>query len=292
MRQAQLRWEQINPQVAERVGERLRLTERMDIPHVTRQGKAVSSGESVRAWAFSAFVATLFIGLYLCVFFNFGEVATTAFAVLPVGLLVSTTSPASVRKREAAERRLRGPIRADQQLRAAFDQIAVSRAERLYGEIVCALAAEPETGDRQLRREILRECNLLLRDYFRIHDKRQRATRLATPEQSLLNLEITSERAALEARRDAASDFIAQESWRESLSLLEERADSVRSLHNALARLEAHEEVLCQALALAHAALIRASISQEQFRAPEIAHLRRAVRRLTARATAEDELDS
>ena len=294
MRQAQLRWEQIDPRIARQVGECLQQSEQAGA--LTRPVQSATSAAELGGWALAAFIASLFVGLYLTVFFNIGGPATmTTLFVLPVGLLITTTAPTPQRRARAREafRRLRGPITPDGDLQGAFQRAAVSRAEGLYAEVILLLAAEPRTGDRHLRREILRECNALLRDYFHIRGKRERAARLMPPppEAAVVTAETEAERRALTARRDAATDAIARESWQESLSLLEERTDSLRSLHSSLMRLEAHEEVICQALALARAAVTRAAVSPESLRSPEIARLRRAVRRLTARTEATEEVN-
>ena len=287
MRQAQLRWEQIDPRIARQVGDCLQQTEQATA--LTRPVSAPRNDSfDLAGWAFSSFIACLVMALYLTVFFNIGGPATmVTLSVLPAGLLLSTAGPRSERRTTT---RPHGPITPNSDLQGAFERVAVARAERLYADVILLLAAEPQIGDRRLRREILRECNALLRDYFHIHHKRERAAQWMPTETVPITAETDRERAALTARRDAAADSLSRDSWQESLSLLEERADSLRSLDSAMARLEAHEEVICQALALARAAVTRAAVTPTSLRSPEIARLRRAVRRLTARTEAAEEV--
>jgi hypothetical protein len=209
--------------------------------------------------------------------------------LLPVGLVTSCTVPGRVFRGEVTRtRRPRGWIAPDNRLRDAFSASATARAERLYGDVVLLLAAPGAAKrDARLRRDLLRQCNALLGDYFRIESQRKRITRLMADGTALDNVEV--ERMDLAARHAAEPDPIARRSLEESLGLCDERIASVRDLGPLLARLDAHEEVICQAFSLVQTALARVEAAPVSLAPPDVAGLRLTLRLVTDQTRAVEE---
>jgi hypothetical protein len=141
--------------------------------------------------------------------------------------------------------------------------------------------------DARLRRDLLRQCNGLLADYFRIETQRKRVARLMHDGTILEQAE--AERADLAARHGAEPDVIARRSLDESLQLCDERIASIRALGPLLTRLDAHEEVICQALSLVQATLARVEAVPVALAPPDVAGLRQTLRRVTDQTRAVEE---
>jgi hypothetical protein len=151
----------------------------------------------------------------------------------------------------------------------------------LYGEIVLQLATSHQpvmANTLPLRHHLLRECNALLADHVKIDIHRQRITRLIDNGNALAQAEREERR--LELRRDAEGDPVARRSFTESLELCRERVEAVRGLAPLLMRLEAHDELICQALSLALATLARTEAAPVALHPPDVEGLRTTVRRV------------
>jgi hypothetical protein len=293
-----VRWEQIDPRFATKVGAHVALT-RSEEASEQRQERTRTGARAIAAeaqplglgWSvFSFTVALLVVLLYLSVCFNLsGPASTMLLTLLPVGLVTSCTVPGRVARGEtAAKRRPRGRIAPDSLLRDAFSAASSTRAERLYGDVILLLATPGAARrDARLRRDLLRQCNGLLADYFRIEAQRRRVARLMSDGAILEQAE--SERADLAARHAAEPDVIARRSLEESLGLCDERIASVRTLGPLLARLDAHEEVICQAFSLVQTALARVEAAPVALTPPDVAGLRQTLRRVTDQTRAVEE---
>jgi len=238
-------------------------------------------------WSFLAVcIALLVVLLYLSVCFHWtGPAATFALTALPVGLVTVGCLPINT-----VPKRLRGRIIANDSVQRAFTGITGTRTERLYGDVVLLLLGNGEKisrRDYRLRHDILRECNSLLRDHLRIEKHRRRVQRLLESSEPLA--EVEAEYIHLVARMEAETDSVARHSLEESAALCAERADSLKALQPMLSRLNAHNEVICQALLLARTALTRAQAVPVALTAPDISGLRDAVRRVTYETKAVEE---
>jgi hypothetical protein len=310
-----VRWEQIDPRIAAKVGVQVALLtnttaeEQRDerVASTSGTGTAAISAVAVRSstqatepeplgfsWSVYALaVALLVVFLYTSVCFNLTGPALTFFlTLLPVGIVVSSLIPAFALRADGASaaraRRPRGLLTPDALLRGAFARAAGTRAERLYGEIIMLLASDTMLRrDVRLRREMLNECNTLLSDHFRLETQRKRVRRLLAEGKTVT--EVETEHAALSLRAAAEMDPIARRSLDESVELCEERLESVRALTPLLSRLDAHDEVVCQALSLAQATLTRAEAAALALTPPDVSGLRQTVRRVNSQTRAVEE---
>jgi hypothetical protein len=189
---------------------------------------------------------------------------------------------------KSQDRPPRGLLAPDALLRGAFARAAGTRAERLYGEIIMLLASDTATRrDLPLRREMLGQCNTLLSDHFRLETQRKRVRRLLAEGRTII--EVEEEHATLSLRAAAEMDPIARRSLDASVELCEERLESVRALAPLLSRLDAHDEVVCQALSLAQATLTRAEAAALALTPPDVCGLRQTVRRVNSQTRAVEE---
>lgn len=309
-----VRWEQIDPRIAAKVGVQVALmantpaeeqrTER--VANTTGTGTAtaaVTTKSGIQAvepeplgfsWSVYALtVALLVVFLYTSVCFNLTGPALTFFlTLLPVGIVVSSLIPAFALRTEGViksqDRPPRGLLAPDALLRGAFARAAGTRAERLYGEIIMLLASDtPTRRDLALRREMLGQCNTLLSDHFRLETQRKRVRRLLAEGKTVI--EVEEEHATLSLRAAAEMDPIARRSLDASVELCEERLESVRALAPLLSRLNAHDEVVCQALSLAQATLTRAEATALALTPPDVCGLRQTVRRVNSQTRAVEE---
>lgn len=239
-------------------------------------------------WSFLALcIAMLVVLLYLSVCFHLtGPTGTFALAAVPVGLFTVGCLPGY----RNANTRPRGRITLDPVVQSAFTGVGASRAERLYGEIVLLLlnpAEKTTRRDARVRRDLLKQCNALLRDHQRIETHRKRVQRMLESSEPLT--EVEAEYQDLVARMESEEDVIARRSLEESVALCAERSEAVRALRPMQARLDAHGEVIYQALLLARAALTRAQATPVSLTTPDINGLRAAVRRVTTETRAVEE---
>lgn len=302
-----LRWEQIDPHVAVKVGAeiaRLRSEEASRTRETeTRNAtvtRAVTTSPVPRieplaaVWHILAVcVALLFVILYMTVFFHLtGPEGTLALTVVPMGILAVGCISPSPRTRSAIPNRMRGRISLEPRLHTLFADTASTRAEQLYGDLIVLLAQESVTTKRRnterLHRELLKQCNTLLADHRRIELHKRRVQNLIDTSDSLTAIE--AERAELFLRMEAETDPIARRSLAESVELCAERSESVQSLQPMLTRLDAHNEVICQALSLARAAVTRAQATPVSLSTPDVSGLRAAVTRVTNETRAVEEV--
>ena len=302
-----LRWEQIDPHVAVKVGAeiaRIRSEEASRTRETENSRSATTRAANTSAvprieplaavWHILAVcVALLFVILYMTVFFHLtGPEGTLALTVVPMGILaVGCVSPSS-RSRSTVPTRLRGRISPDPRLHTVFSDTATTRAEQLYGELILLFAQEHTNSKtrhtERLHRELLKQCNTLLADHRKIELQKYRVQNLIDTSESLAIIE--GERAELVRRLNAETDPIARRSLAESVELCTERSESVQSLSPMLTRLEAHNEVICQALSLARAAVTRAQATPVSLATPDVSGLRAAVTRVTNETRAVEEV--
>ena len=255
-------------------------------------------------------VALLVVTLYMAVTIHWSGTAplvvltilglAVALSLCWPGLLIA--SPREIAEQGAASPAWRaaprGRIAADR-LEQALGHVALNRTERLYSEIVLLLLHESEQAGRLRRgryqeslpprvaQSLLQDSNDLLKAHRRLASRKHHASRLWNDGAALAPLE--AERDALIARRDNEPDRIAARSLDRSVMLCDERINGVRALRPLVARLEAHQEMIYQALSLAHAALVRAQAQPDALHAPDIAPLHQTARRLTHQAQAVEE---
>ena len=135
-------------------------------------------------------------------------------------------------------------------------------------------------------RELLREVNLLVKA-DRVMAAQQVRLQSASAPEALQRAQ--REYQQLIERLAVESDPIAHTALRESLSLCTERLEHLRSLPLLLHRLDAQRELLCQGIALAHAALLRTRTTPLALIPPELTTLRARVRQLTSESQALEE---
>ncbi len=300
-----LRWEQIDPHIAVKVGaeiarirseeaSRSRETEiRTATTTRTLGASTVGKPESLAAvWnVLALFVALLLVILYMTVFFHMtGPEGTLALTVLPMSILaVGCISPSF---RTISTPRLRGRIHPEPRLHALFTDAASTRAEQLYGDLIILLSGESVRKERRhtelLHRELLKHCNTLLADHRRIELHKRRVQSLLDKSESVSAID--AERAALVRRMEAETDPVARRSLAESAELCAERSESVQALYPMFARLDAHNEVICQALSLARAAVTRAQATPVSLTPPDVSGLRATVLRITHETRAVEEV--
>lgn len=304
-------WKQIEPQVAKKVGARLSAAAaavgetRPEANSVLVSAAARESGEPQSlemVWSLFALLSTsAILCLYVSICFHLtGPLLTLMLTLLPVALLLvllnppgvaSASRPASHGRRHAAARGLwLSPNDARQ--RTAFADTADTRAERLYGEIVLLLADSSSPLDARVGRDILRQCNALVADSFRVEAQHRKVERLLGAGGTAAAQEIArgeAEHAALQQRFDACPDPLARRSLGESVALCAERVETLRALAPMVGRLEAHQEVICQALLLARAALAREQVAPVALHAPDVSGLRQIVRRIGSQTRAVEE---
>ena len=322
----QLRWEQLDPHIAATVqnapvaardrqsatltDERTH-TRRPSRRHKMRQNEGASDPlEAVYSFLALA-VALLVVTLYMAVTIHWSGVAPLIVLTilgLAVGLSLCwpgllTASPREIAELGAASPAWRAAPRgriAPDRLEQALGHVALNRTERLYSEMVLLLLHESEQAGRPARRgrgrgglpprvaqSLLQDSNDLLKAHRRLASRQHHASRLWNDGAALAPLE--AERDALIARRDSEPDRIAARSLDRSVMLCDERINGVRALRPLVARLDAHQEMIYQALSLAHAALVRAQAQPDALHAPDIAPLHQTARRLTHQAQAVEE---
>jgi hypothetical protein len=172
-------------------------------------------------------------------------------------------------------------------LEAALQRLELSAAQRLYGETLrLALdAALPQVQGR----ELVRQLRALLTDDQRLAALQRRLQESDGPDQLRM---AEQDQEVLEARLQREEDPQARHALAESVALCAERVAHLRALPPLQARVEAHRELLRQALLLAHATLLRARASSLTAIAPDLAGLRATVDALSSRARAIDEAAS
>lgn len=263
----------------------------------TRETGSAQTLEPV--WSvFSLCMASCIVALYFIICFHLGGPLTMALlTLLPLGCMVSM---AALPGRAASASSLhtgppRGLMLPDERLRYALMpaegevQETFPRAERLYSEIVYFLVTGAARGrDARRGRTLLRECNTLLAEHYRMEAEKHRVQALLDHETAAATRAET-EREGIIARLEAESDPIARKSLSASLELCDERRESIRSLRPLLTRMEAHQEVIYQALALTRAALAREQAVPVSLALPDVTRLRQTVRNVLHETRAVEE---
>lgn len=324
----QLRWEMLEPTFARRAAAAVAASSAAASPSPP-ESRSGGDGrapirEEIAAAAAALLSAVFLVGLYLSVVLHFSGAATgVVFSMLPMMLLAliavpevrgavvpqqhqqqaqSAAKTAVLPDAHAAESlprpRGRVPVRVLRRALAA-DAPGWSRAERLYGEVAALLLGLGDPEDAPLpplevrrRRDILRQCGALLTTAYRV-ERRRAAVRAALPAEADIS-SLDAELAALLARAEAEADPAARAALSEGAALCAERRESLTALGPLLARLDAQEEAVCQALLLARAALLhqRAAGTEGAVEAshldagPQIAALRQSVRQIVREARA------
>ncbi len=260
---------------------------------------------------FAASIAFFVVALYGTICFHLtGPLLTVGLLGLPAGIALASWLPSTFAARanavppapsamaSAKPRAFRhGPslrgkvgLPADR-LRHAFTEAAQTRAESLYGEVVVSLMEPPhgakKHGEKTVRfnkrrhetqslRLLLDECNTLLDQSFRLQNESTRIGGLWKNGETLA--QINGERFALLQKLDNETDPIVRQSLEESVSLCDERLVSVRAYPTLLARLDAHQEVVCQSLALVSSTLARQQATPHALHTPDVRGLRHALR--------------
>ncbi len=271
------------------------------------------------AWsAFALFVAVLLVGLYLNVCFAAtGPAALLVFTMVPLALLAALCTPEFSPRSRAGARRgpvadLRGLLR-DRKLA----DVAQTRAESLYAEIVTLIAETDSAAlpprrrrfaarrvgddaptttpalDARAARDLLAQTGAVVRTSRRVDAERARVERELAGAGGVSALQaIETEKTGLLTRLYEETDPLARQSLRDALSLCDERVETVRALSPQLARLSAHADALCQSLALTRASLVANLAAPVAAHSPqgEITALRQTVQSLAAQTRAVEEL--
>jgi hypothetical protein len=199
----QVRWEQINTQVAAKVAATPQSEAHgatgqtyQSVETVSQSGANVSPASSHDAalpWLIagvSVAVAVCVVFLYMAICFHLtGPALTFALTMLPVGMVGLCIAPPKFVQRPPTASPLRGPLHRIPDVHSRFAQTELTRAERLYSDVVLALSSTPPqastngTKSKQtrythlvpttLRRDLLRECNALIAHHVRIEARRQ-----------------------------------------------------------------------------------------------------------------------
>jgi hypothetical protein len=263
----QVRLRELEPEIARRLD-------------VVQQSLATASTESTSLepiWsAFSLACALTICALYILVCFRVGGAVAIFLLLLSPGILLAATHLPRLR----LPRKVGMPA-----LRTLLAEPELSRVERLYGEALLMLLETPTKQPAPLR-ALLQEINQLVRA-DRAMATQQARLRAATDPQALWTAE--GEYQQLTERLALESDPIAHAALTESLSLCRERLEHLRALPILLHRLDAQRELLCQGVALAHAALLRTRTTPLALVPPELATLRESVRQLTSESRALEE---
>ena len=228
-------------------------------------------------WSVFSLLCSLTIcALYILVCFRVGGAVAVFLLLLSPGiLLVATSLP-----RTSVPRHVGAPA-----LRTLLAEPGLPRVERLYSETLLMLLETPAKEPAPLR-TLLQDINQLVKA-DRAMAAQQTRLRIATDSQTLQNAQI--EHQQFTERLACESDPVAQVALAQSLSLCEERLEHLRALPVLLHRLEAQRELLCQGVALAHAALLRTRTLPLALIPPELDTLRESVRQLTSESHALEE---
>ena len=228
-------------------------------------------------WSVFSLACSLTVcALYVLVCFRVGGPVAVFLLMLSPGILIAATNL----PRLMVPRHVAAPA-----LRSLLAEPTLPRAERLYGETLLMLLETPAPKPAPLR-ELLREVNLLVKA-DRVMAAQQVRLQSASAPEALQRAQ--REYQQLIERLAVESDPIAHTALRESLSLCTERLEHLRSLPLLLHRLDAQRELLCQGIALAHAALLRTRTTPLALIPPELTTLRARVRQLTSESQALEE---
>jgi hypothetical protein len=300
-----LRWEMMEPTFARRAA--AASAAEGDSPAASATPRGFTRAEEFACSAGALGVALAVVALYAAVAFHLTEAAATvAFSLVPFSLAALVVIPEVRRssRRTAITGNAvavipRGRV-APAALRRALGQAAPrdgrpwTRPERLYGEVVTLLLADDEDDfplpalEERRRRDLLRQCNTLLATGRRLSRRRAALTAALPPGAD--EWAADAEGRTLAARLEAEDDPAARAALRESLEMASDRAESLRALRPVIARLDAQEESVCQALLLARAALLHQQAAPAALATMDtsagVAALRQSLRQITHDARA------
>ena len=186
---------------------------------------------------------------------------------------------------EAAQRSSISLLRAvsPEVVKAVSPLIAHDRTETLFYETLELLTDKHTPLDGAARRDVLRQVSTLVESRWEL-DRHRSQLGSVLPEASLDTLE--AELAGLQKRQEQAPDRIARESLRQCADLCASRLQSARALHDLHHRLDAQGEVVHQALATVHFALVRLRAAPASLAAPHLADIRQTVARIESQTRA------
>ncbi len=282
----------LNPRIAKALNEQVvvlseKRADQQDLSEQERHACAVLQQQEMTDTQLPPFSGTtvpllmsvLIVGTYASSYIDytvsaFGVPLTFASFLCLVGWLSRKTEPV-------------GQVRySPEVLRAVFPLILRTRAEGIYHEALLLLSDREIPLDDPTRRDVLRHLNALLEDRYQLDTHRRRVLTLKDSH-ALADLE--AERDALAQRMERADDAAAREALRQSTALCEARLESVRALDPMLARLDAQQEIIHQALASIHFALARLQVAPAPLAMPSIAEIHQTVARINSQTRAVEE---
>lgn len=146
-----------------------------------------------------------------------------------------------------------------EEMRAVFRLLTLSRAERVYCDILLFIAnMEANQEARHTIRETMNQLNHLLEDSRKL-EKRRRG--LLSVMGSHVAVELEREQQSLRQRIEAATDRVTRESMEQSLQMVSTRLENALTLEQALVRLNAQQEALVHAFSSTQSALARMQVA-------------------------------
>jgi hypothetical protein len=148
-----------------------------------------------------------------------------------------------------------------EEMRAVFPLLTLSRAERVYCDTLQMLAhTQADAAAEQTMRETLRQLNDLLASSRQLETRR--ATLLPLMGMNVIK-ELEREYGALGQKLDQTTDYVARQSFQQSLQMCQARLENARTLQQGLERINAQQEAILHTLASAQSALARMQIVSE-----------------------------
>ena len=150
-------------------------------------------------------------------------------------------------------------------MRNVFPHLSLTRAERIYCDVLLFLARAETTQDgEETMRDTLRQLNELLASNRQLEQKRLSLLPLLGAN---VEVELQAEANHLRRRLEGTVDPIARASHEQSLRMIATRIETAQNLQTGLERLNAQQEAVTQTLASAFASLGRMQITADQPRA-------------------------
>jgi hypothetical protein len=150
-------------------------------------------------------------------------------------------------------------------MRSVFPLLSLTRAERIYCDVLLFLARTETTADGEdIMRDTLRQLNELLASSRQLEQKRLSLLPLLGAN---VEVELQAEANHLRRRLEGVTDPIARASHEQSLRMITGRIETAQNLQIGLERLHAQQEAITQTLASAFASLGRMQITADQPRA-------------------------
>ena len=150
-------------------------------------------------------------------------------------------------------------------MRSVFPHLSLTRAERIYCDVLLFLARTETTADgEEMMRDTLRQLNELLASSRQLEQKRMSLLPLLGAN---VEVELQAESNHLRRRLEGVADPIARASHEQSLRMMTQRIETAQNLQVGLERLNAQQEAITQTLASAFASLGRMQAAADQPRA-------------------------